>query len=97
MLRTEAVARLRTHQAMLYAMGIEHVSLFGSTARDEAHEDSDLDIAVKLRPDMRLGWDFFTLDERVAALLGAAVDIVTEPVDRPRLQAEIDRDRIDAF
>ncbi len=45
MLRTEAVARLRTHQAMLYAMGIEHVSLFGSTARDEAHEDSDLDLA----------------------------------------------------
>ncbi len=97
MLRTEAVARLRTHQAMLYAMGIEHVALFGSTARNEAHEDSDLDLAVRLRPDMRLGWDFLTLDERVAALLGIAVDIVTEPVDRPRLQAEIDRDRIDAF
>ncbi|WP_425567101.1 nucleotidyltransferase family protein [Sphingomonas cynarae] len=49
-------------------MGIEHVALFGSTARNDAYEDSDLDLAVKLRPDMRLGWDFFTLDERVAAV-----------------------------
>jgi len=97
MLRIEAVARLRAHRAVLYAMGIEHVALFGSTARDEARPDSDLDLAVKLRPDVRLGWDFFTLDERVATLLGVAVDIVTEPSDRPRLQAEIDRDRVDAF
>ena len=78
-------------------MGIEHVAIFGSTARDEAKEASDLDLAVRLRHDVRLGWDFFTLEERVAALLGVAVDIVTEPATRPRLQAEIDRDRIDAF
>jgi predicted nucleotidyltransferase len=97
MLRTEAVARLKAHRSVLYAMGIEHVAVFGSTARDEASPASDLDLAVRLRPDVRLGWDFFTLDERVAKLMGVAVDIVTEPVDRPRLQAEIDRDRIDAF
>lgn len=78
-------------------MGIEHVALFGSTARGEAHEGSDLDLAIRLRPDVRLGWDFFTLDERIAALLGVAVDVVTEPVHRSRLQAEIDRDRVDAF
>ena len=97
MVRTEAVARLRAHREALYRMGIEHVALFGSTARDEARGDSDLDLAVRLRPDMRLGWDFFTLDERVGTLLGVAVDIVTEPTDRPRLQAEINRDRVDAF
>ncbi|WP_342658123.1 nucleotidyltransferase domain-containing protein [Sphingomonas sp. NY01] len=78
-------------------MGIEHVAIFGSTARGEARAHSDLDLAVRLRSDMHLGWDYFTLDERVAALLGVAVDIVTEPTDRPRLQAQIDRDRVDAF
>ncbi len=78
-------------------MGIEHVAIFGSIAREEAGVQSDLDLAVTLRADMRLGWDFFTLDDRVSALLGIPVDIVTEPTDRPRLQAEIDRDRIDAF
>jgi predicted nucleotidyltransferase len=78
-------------------MGIDHVAIFGSTARGEADARSDLDLAVRLRDDMRLGWDYFTLDDRVAALLGVAVDIVTEPASRPRLQAEIDRDRVDAF
>lgn len=97
MTRAEALQRLRAHRDDLRAMGIEHVAIFGSTARGTAGAPSDLDLAVRLRNDMRLGWDFFTLDERVAALLGVPVDIVTEPVSRPRLQAEIDRDRIDAF
>jgi predicted nucleotidyltransferase len=97
MTRAEALERLRAHRAELRAMGIDHVAIFGSTARDEATDASDLDIAVRLRPDMRLGWDYFTLDERVSALLGIPVDLVTEPVSRPRLQSEIDRDRVDAF
>lgn len=97
MTRAEALRRLRTHRADLHAMGIEHVAIFGSTAREEAGARSDLDLVVKLRSDMRLGWDFFTLDDRVGALLGVPVDIVTEPTDRPRFQAEIDRDRVDAF
>ena len=78
-------------------MGVEHVSIFGSIARDEAGEGSDLDLAIRLRPDMRLGWNYFTLDERIGTLLGIAVDLVTEPASRSRLQAEIDRDRVDAF
>lgn len=78
-------------------MGIAHVALFGSTARDEAGEASDLDLAVRLRPDARLGWSFATLDQRISDLLGVPVDVVTEPSHRARLQAEIDRDRADAF
>ncbi|WP_298092341.1 nucleotidyltransferase domain-containing protein [uncultured Sphingomonas sp.] len=97
MTKAEALERLRVHRTDLHAMGIEHVAIFGSTARGEAGAHSDLDLAVRLRSDIRLGWDYFTLDERVAALLGVAVDIVTEPVNRPRLQAQIDRDRVDAF
>jgi uncharacterized protein len=97
MTRTEALECLRAHQADLRAMGIDHVAIFGSTARGEAGARSDLDLAVKLRSDVRLGWDYFTLDDRVGALLGVAVDIVTEPATRDRLQAQIDRDRIDAF
>ena len=97
MTKAEALARLRAHRSELYSMGIEHVAIFGSTARDESSDQSDLDLVVKLRPDIRLGWSYFSLDERVGALLGVAVDIISEPVSRSYLQAEIDRDRIDAF
>lgn len=89
--------RLRAHRAALNAMGIDHVAIFGSVARGESGAGSDLDLAVKLGPNVRLGWNFFSLDARVSALLGVPVDIVTEPANRQRLQAEIDRDRVDAF
>ena len=97
MTRAEAVEHLQAHRDHLYTMGIEHVAVFGSTARNEARPGSDLDLAIKLRRDLRLGWDYFTLDDRVAALLGVPVDLVPEPVDRVRLQAAIDRDRVDVF
>lgn len=97
MTRAEALARIRGYEAELRAMGIAHVAVFGSTARDEAGAGSDLDLAVKLRPDARLGWEFAPLDQRISALIGVPVDVVTEPSHRPRLQAEIDRDRADAF
>ena len=97
MIKAEALARLRAHESEIRAMGIERVSLFGSTARGEERQDSDLDLAVSLRPGLRLGWDYATLDERIAALIGVAVDVVTEPTRRERLQAEIDRDRVHVF
>jgi hypothetical protein len=97
MTRSEALAKLTAHRSQLYAMGIAHVAIFGSTARDDARGGSDLDLAIRLRPDMRLGWAYFTLDQRVGELLGVPVDLVTEPATRPRLQAEIDRDRVDVF
>ena len=97
MTRAEALAKLRNHRDELYAMGIEHVAIFGSTARDEATHSSDLDLAITLRPDMRLGWDYGDLDVRVGALLGISVDLVSDPGRRPRLKAAIERDRVDAF
>jgi predicted nucleotidyltransferase len=46
---------------------------------------------------VRLGWDYFDLDERVGKLLGIQVDLVSDPDRRPRLRAAIERDRVDAF
>ncbi|NTS64632.1 nucleotidyltransferase domain-containing protein [Sphingomonas sp. HHU CXW] len=78
-------------------MGIEHVAIFGSTARDEATATSDLDLFVTFRHDVRLGWDYVDLDERIGQLLGVPVDVISDPDRRPRLKAAIERDRVDAF
>jgi uncharacterized protein len=42
--RKEAIARLKRHEAELKALGVDHLYLFGSTARDEAGADSDIDL-----------------------------------------------------
>ena len=37
--RNEAIHRLKQHEAELKRLGVEHLYLFGSTARGEARED----------------------------------------------------------
>jgi len=89
MVRTEAVARSRARRAASYRVVIEHVALFGSTAPDGAHGDSDLGLAVRLRPNVRPGRDFFTLDKRVGTLVGIAVDTARIEVPLARAAAEL--------
>jgi predicted nucleotidyltransferase len=42
--RDDAITKLRAHEAELRQLGVEHLYLFGSTARGEAREDSDVDL-----------------------------------------------------
>jgi nucleotidyltransferase-like protein len=42
--RNAAIAKLKEHETELKRLGIEHLYLFGSTARGEAREDSDVDL-----------------------------------------------------
>ena len=42
--RDEAISRLQQHEADLRRLGVEHLYLFGSTARGEARDDSDVDL-----------------------------------------------------
>ncbi len=42
--RDEAISRLQQHEAELKRLGVEHLFMFGSTARGDAKEDSDVDL-----------------------------------------------------
>ena len=43
MKRDEAISRLQQHEADLKRLGVEHLYMFGVTARDEVGDDSDVD------------------------------------------------------
>jgi len=92
------IATLRAHEAELRRAGVRHLSLFGSLARGDATVDSDVDLAVEFDPAARM--DLFrlaALDRRIAEILGRHVDLLPEPVEKPGLRANIDRDRRLAF
>ena len=92
------IATLRAHESELRAAGLNHVSLFGSVARGEADDDGDVDLAARLDPNTRIGLFALTgLERRLGELLHRPVDLVPEPVEQQRLQANIDRDRRIAF
>ena len=49
MKRDEAISRLQQHEADLKLLGVEHLYMFGSTARDEAGDDSDIDLFLIMK------------------------------------------------
>jgi uncharacterized protein len=98
MQRQLVIDRLKGNKRSLQALGLAHLSLFGSTARGEAHGASDIDLAVTL--DESAGIDLFRLaaiSDEVARLLGAPIDMIIEPARNPRMQAQIDRDRLRVY
>jgi predicted nucleotidyltransferase len=99
--KAEALRRLREREADLRALGIERLSIFGSTARGEDRPDSDVDLAAIIDYDKvrTLGpFGFFGIEDRIADMIGVRVDFITEPFEQaPRLQAQIDRDRVRVF
>lgn len=101
MIRDRIVETLRIHREELAASGVASLSLFGSVARGEDSEGSDVDIVVKLRDDAKQGLAYFgtmeTLGTRLSVILDRHVDLVTEPVKKQALRRSIERDRILAF
>ena len=86
---------LRAHQSELKKQyHVEEIALFGSYARGEQTDDSDLDILVTLSAP--LGWEFVDLHDYLAELLETKVDLLTRgAVDRkPLLRQFIEKDLI---
>lgn len=97
-LAEHVIATLRAHEAELRAAGIRHLSVFGSVARGDADNDSDVDLLADLDPAARIGlFALVALERRLTGLVGRPVDLLPEPVEKPRLQANIERDRLRAF
>ena len=101
--KQQALALLSQHRdEIAKKFSVKHLALFGSTARGEATDGSDVDLAVRFDPERRpLGLAYIgrldELSETLSDLLGCPVDIVVEPVKAARLQRSIDEDRAIAF
>jgi predicted nucleotidyltransferase len=91
MQRDEAIAKLKEHEAELRRLGIEHLYLFGSTARGEARADSDVDLFFD-HPEGSLGlYELMDVKDAAARILGCKADIMTR-----RSLHRVLRERIEA-
>ena len=96
--RDSAITRLKAHGAELRAMGVASLSLFGSTARGDERDGSDVDVAITLDRSQQIGlFAFAAISAQVQDWFDIPVDVVGEPARKARFQAEIDRDRIRVF
>ena len=96
--RATTIERLKASEVELRALGVLHVSLFGSVARDEAGPLSDVDLAAVFDRTKRLTlFSIAGISDRLQEIVGAPIDLISEPARKPRLQAQIDRDRVHVF
>lgn len=95
--RDEAITRLLQHEAELKALGIQHLYLFGSTARGEARPDSDVDLFFD-HPEGSLGlYELMDVKERTAKILGCKADIMTRRSLHRVLRAGIEASALQIF
>jgi predicted nucleotidyltransferase len=74
--------------------GVTRLALFGSTARNEAGENSDIDIVVAF-DGPATSKKYFGVQFLLEDQLGRPVDLVTEKALRPELKPFIEREAID--
>ncbi|MFN0147141.1 MAG: nucleotidyltransferase family protein [Dehalococcoidia bacterium] len=93
MRRDHVLRVLGEHKGEFARFGVKSLSIFGSVARDEARDDSDLDVLVefegRLSYDRYCGVRFFIED-----LLGQKVDFVPAKDLRPAVRPYVERDAI---
>jgi predicted nucleotidyltransferase len=89
---SEALALHRTEVLrILDDAGVRNPRLFGSTARGDDTEDSDLDLLIDAPPGFTL-FDLEGLQQALEALLNVPVDIGTAKFRNERISASVARD-----
>ena len=92
--RDETLTLLRAHKAVLVQrFGVVDIALFGSTVRDEATSDSDVDILVHF-DGPATSKRYFGVQFYLEDLTGLSVDLVTDKALRPELRPYVEREAI---
>ena len=97
MQREFVINRLREHEADLKRFGVERLFLFGSTARENANEDSDVDLFFDYKKGSLGLLALMELKERAAIILGRPADIMTRDSIHPVLRTRIEQSAIIVF
>ena len=94
MRKDEALKLLTEHKPELVRrFGITDLALFGSTVRDEARPDSDIDVLVSF-DGQATSKRYFGVQFYLEDLMGSPVDLVTNKTLRPQLRPYIEKELI---
>jgi len=94
MKRDQVLAALhRYRQEIEQRFAIKHLSVFGSAARDELRDDSDIDVLVEFKGKATFD-GYMDLKCYLETLLGRNVDLVTQDAVKPRMRPMIEQEAI---
>ena len=94
MRKSETLALLREHKPVLAErFGVVDLALFGSTARDEAGPDSDVDILVTFKRPLG-SKQYFGAWHYLEDLIGRPIDFVTDRELRAELRPYVEAEAV---
>ena len=89
--REEAISLLKQHEADLKRLGVQRLYLFGSTSRDEAQDNSDVDLFFDYERGKLGLFELMDVKAYATGILGRKADITTRDslhkVLRPQIEA----------
>ena len=92
--RDQVLAPLREHMDTLGdRFGVTSLALFGSFARDQATDASDIDILVRF-DGPATSKSYFGVQFYLEDLLGRPVDLVTDKALRPQFHPHVEREAV---
>lgn len=98
MTREEVIAKLKATEGDLRALGIGELYLFGSYARGEATETSDVDVLVTFGPKQGNRFrSFMTTRSLLQDAVSRQIDLGTPDSFAARIRQEIERDAVRVF
>lgn len=98
MKRDTAIARLRSLEPVLRKQGVSALFLFGSVARNEASDTSDVDLLFDVPPDRRFSlFDQARIQRELADHLRTGVDLVPVEALRPGVRARVEAEMVRVF
>ena len=72
---------------------VEFIGVFGSVARDEANENSDIDILYKIAKDRKLSlFNYLKLTKQLEEYFQKKIDLVRDQALKPQLKKYIQND-----
>ena len=84
---------MQQNQVIFKQFGVAKLAIFGSTVREEATEQSDVDILVSFER-IPTSKDYFGLQFYLEDLLGKSIDLVTDKSLRKELRPHIEKELI---
>ncbi len=95
--RGRAIDILKSQAAEARALGATALYVFGSTARGEAGEHSDVDMFIDYDPERFSFVELIRLKESLSKALGRPADLTTRGALHPALKTRIEHEAVRVF
>jgi len=91
--RDQVISLLARKRVELERLGVKTLAVFGSTARNDASDASDVDILVEFEGPATFD-GYMDLKEFLEDLLGRPVDLVTRRALKPAMKSDIEAEAV---